>query len=65
VQWKRPRALDRQQGAELVAVAREAFTQAFQVTALVCAGLALVAAIGAVLVLREAGPPPEAVKVAA
>jgi DHA2 family multidrug resistance protein-like MFS transporter len=59
------RALEGQPGAELVVVAREAFTQAFQTTALVCAGLALVAAIGTVLVLRGTGPRPEAVKAAA
>jgi hypothetical protein len=31
----------------------------------VCAGLAIVAAIGTVLVLRETGPRPEAVRAAA
>jgi DHA2 family multidrug resistance protein-like MFS transporter len=59
------KALDRQQGADLVAAAREAFTQAFEVTALVCAALALAAAIGTVLMLREAKPHQEAVEAAA
>jgi MFS transporter, DHA2 family, multidrug resistance protein len=43
------------QGRELVGAARAAFEQAFQVTALVCAALALLAAAGTVLVLRERG----------
>jgi DHA2 family multidrug resistance protein-like MFS transporter len=59
------KALDRQQGADLVAAAREAFTQAFQVTALVCAAIALAAAIGTVLILREAKPHQETVEAAA
>jgi DHA2 family multidrug resistance protein-like MFS transporter len=59
------KALEPEQGAQLVAAARAAFTQAFEVTALVCAGLAAVAAIGTVLVLREAGARPEEVKAAA
>jgi len=57
--------LEPEQGAQLVAVARAAFTQAFEVTALVCAGLAVAAAIGTVLVLREAQGPPAEVKAAA
>jgi DHA2 family multidrug resistance protein-like MFS transporter len=44
------------QGSELVEAARAAFMQAFQMTALVCAALSLVAAAGTVLVLRERGP---------
>ncbi len=48
------------EGRELVEAARAAFTQAFQVTALVCAALALVAAAGTVLVLRERGARAEA-----
>ena len=43
----------------------EAFTQAFEVTALVCAGLAVAAAIGTVLVLREVQARPDEVKAAA
>jgi DHA2 family multidrug resistance protein-like MFS transporter len=58
-------ALEPEQGAQLVATARAAFTQAFEVIALVCAGLALAAAIGTVLMLREAGARPEEAKVAA
>ena len=59
------KGLEGQQGTQLVAAARAAFTQAFETTALVCAVLALLAAIGTVLVLREAGPRPEAVNAAA
>jgi DHA2 family multidrug resistance protein-like MFS transporter len=59
------RALEPAQGADLVATARAAFTQAFEVTALVCAGLAVLAAIGTVLVLRESDARPEEVKAAA
>jgi MFS transporter, DHA2 family, multidrug resistance protein len=59
------RALEPAQGAQLVATARAAFTQAFEVTALVCAGLAVAAAIGTVVVLREAGAGAEEVKAAA
>jgi len=59
------KALEPAQGVQLVATARAAFTQAFEVTALVCAGLAVATAIGTVLVLREAGAKPEAVKAAA
>ena len=59
------RALEPQEGVQLVAAARAAFTQAFEVTALVCAGLAFVAAVGTVVVLREAGTGREAAKAAA
>jgi len=59
------RMLEPAQGAQLVTAARAAFTQAFEVTALVCAGLALVAAIGTVVMLRESGARPKAVKAAA
>jgi len=59
------RSLSPEQGAQLVATARAAFTQAFEVTALVCAGLAVVAATGTVLRLRETGARPEEVKAAA
>jgi DHA2 family multidrug resistance protein-like MFS transporter len=59
------KALAPAQGAQLVAAARQAFTQAFEVTALVCAGLAVVAAIGTALVLRDAGAGEEAVQAAA
>jgi DHA2 family multidrug resistance protein-like MFS transporter len=57
--------LEPAQGAQLVATARAAFTQAFEVTALVCAGLAVLAAVGTVLVLREAAARPEEAKAAA
>jgi hypothetical protein len=57
--------LEPQEGVQLVAAARAAFTQAFEVTALVCAGLAFVAAAGTVVVLREAGTGREAAKAAA
>jgi DHA2 family multidrug resistance protein-like MFS transporter len=59
------KALAPEQGAQLVAAARAAYTQAFEVTALVCAGLALVAAIGTLVVLRDTGSQPKAVKAAA
>jgi DHA2 family multidrug resistance protein-like MFS transporter len=59
------KSLEPEQAAQLVATARAAFTQAFEVTALVCAGLAVAAAIGTVLVLREAGARSEEVKAAA
>jgi DHA2 family multidrug resistance protein-like MFS transporter len=42
------------QAVELLGVAREAFAQAFQVAAVVCAGLTLLAAAAIVLLLREA-----------
>jgi DHA2 family multidrug resistance protein-like MFS transporter len=54
-----------EQGARLVTMARAAFTQAFEVTALVCAALAVLAAIGTVVVLRETGAEAREVKVAA
>jgi len=59
------RELGDQRGAELVGAARAAFTQAFEVVALVCAGLALVAAVGIVLVSRQAETRVEAVQAAA
>jgi DHA2 family multidrug resistance protein-like MFS transporter len=59
------RELEPAQGAQLVATARAAFTQAFEVTALVCAGLAVAAAVGTVLVLREVQARPDEVKAAA
>jgi MFS transporter, DHA2 family, multidrug resistance protein len=48
-------SLDPRQAKVLVAAARAAFTQAFEVTALVCAVLALIAAAGTMLVLTERG----------
>ena len=53
------------QSAELLGAAREAFTQAFELTALVCAALALAAAIATALLLRNAAPHAAAVEVAA
>jgi MFS transporter, DHA2 family, multidrug resistance protein len=58
-------ALGHARGVELVGAARAAFTQAFEVVALVCAGLALVAAVGVVLVVRQADTPSEGVEVTA
>jgi MFS transporter, DHA2 family, multidrug resistance protein len=43
-------------GGELLGMAREAFTQAFELTAVVCAALALAAAVVTALLLREARP---------
>ncbi|HET7469783.1 MAG TPA: MFS transporter [Gemmatimonadales bacterium] len=57
--------LGTEQGAQLVTMARAAFTQAFEVTALVCAALAGLASIGTVVVLRETRAQPEEEKVAA
>jgi hypothetical protein len=48
------------QATALVSAAREAFSQAFEATALVCAGLALVAAFGAVVLLKGVGTGNEA-----
>src|SRR5690242_14317357 len=48
-------SLDPRQAKVLVAAARAAFTQAFEVTALVCAVLAVIAAAGTMLVLTERG----------
>jgi MFS transporter, DHA2 family, multidrug resistance protein len=59
------KGLGTEEGARLVAAARAAYTQAFEVTALVCTGLALAAAIGTVVVLKEAGTEPKVVKAAA
>jgi DHA2 family multidrug resistance protein-like MFS transporter len=42
-------------GIELLTTARKAFTQAFEVTAAICAALALATAIVAVVLLRRAG----------
>jgi DHA2 family multidrug resistance protein-like MFS transporter len=44
--------LPAEHGTELVRAARDAFTQAFQVTAAVCALIALLLAVGAAVVLR-------------
>jgi MFS transporter, DHA2 family, multidrug resistance protein len=52
-------------GAELLGAAREAFTQAFQLTAVVCAALALAAAIATVLLLRNVRPSAEVIEAAA
>ena len=43
-------------GAALAAAAREAFGQAFELTAIICAGVALAAAVVAAVTLRQAGP---------
>ena len=51
------------QAAALLSAAREAFAQAFEVTALACAGLALVAASATVLLLKGAGTEREVVAV--
>jgi DHA2 family multidrug resistance protein-like MFS transporter len=52
-------------GAELLGAAREAFTQAFELTAVVCAALALAAAIATAPLLRDVGPSPEVMEAAA
>jgi MFS transporter, DHA2 family, multidrug resistance protein len=53
------------QGAELLAIARAAFTQAFELTALTCAVLAVAGAIVTGLLLRSPAPGSAEVKVAA
>ena len=53
-------ALPGDEGAALLRAAREAFTQAFQVTAAVCAAIALLLAVATALLLREVEPGSEA-----
>lgn len=59
------RRLSGQQGGELLGAAREAFTQAFELTALVCAALALAGAIATAILLRNAAASPVVAEAAA
>jgi DHA2 family multidrug resistance protein-like MFS transporter len=59
------RRLSGQQGDQLLGASREAFTQAFELTALVCAGLTLTAAIATAFLLRNAAASPAVAEAAA
>jgi DHA2 family multidrug resistance protein-like MFS transporter len=59
------RRISGQQGDQLLGAARQAFTQAFELTALVCAALTLTAAIATALLLRNAAASPAVAEAAA